>query len=309
MPGWKGLFSRAGLNTDGSNINAYRGNITARNFPGVLAGVPSGYSSNTWYVDSDKTTSGNGQSWVQAYKTVTEALAAAGDHDVILIQKGIYDEGAVLNITQEGLKMFGMNTTDYMFGTTSLKASAANHIIFTVNANEVEIGNLAFIQNNANKCISVATTVSTYKTHIRNCHFGSGAATYGVDGGAGVYDSVDVIIENCSFTIGGGLVGARLNGTRCAIISSNFQIGTASTGYVHTPTTGNRPYTRVLGCLFHTVDVANGIGITVTGTPTVGFLTIDGCHFIYFADNNHAVSTRTGYCGLNWRDAAVLPVT
>jgi len=297
-------FLKVGIVPDLDGSIRVEGNIYARNFPGIV----SGYASKVWYVDSDISISGNGKSWRRAFKTVTEALAAAGAHDTILIQKGIYDEGAVLEITQEGLRLIGMNTTNRMYGTTSLKASAADHVIIDVQANEVEIANLSFIQNNANICIQIDHSAAVYKTHIHDCHFGGGAATYSIYAG-GTFDAVDTIIERCSFTVSAGLVGVQMNGTRCAIIDCSFQIGTGSTGYVHTPTTGDRPYTRVIRCLFHTVDVTDGIGITVTGTPTVGFFTVDDCHFIYFADDDHAMSKRTGYCGLNYRDVTVLAVT
>lgn len=296
----QGDFIQMGIIPDLDGSISVEQSIYARNLIPIRGSI--------WFVDGGVTTSGTGKNWARAFKTVTEALAVAGDYDTIVIQEGIYDEGAVLNITQTGLTIMGMNTTNYMFGTTSLKASAADHIIFTIAANQVKIFNLSFIQNNATPVIKIDHTAAVYKTHIRDCHFGSGTATYGVDAG-GTFDAVDTIIERCSFTVGAAVVGVRMNATRCAIINSFFQIGTGSTGYVHTPTTGSRPYTRVLGCKFHTVDVTNGIGITVTGTPTVGFFTVDDCHFLYFADDNHAVSKRTGYCGLNWRDAAVLPVT
>lgn len=273
MPGWKGLFSRAGLNTDGSNINAYRGNITARNFPGVLAGVPSGYSSNTWYVDSDKTTSGNGQSWVQAYKTVTEALAAAGDHDVILIQKGIYDEGAVLNITQEGLKMFGMGTSGDIWGNTTIKASAANHICITVNANEVEIGNLAFVQNNANLVIQVATTGYRYKTHIHDCYFGGlSTMTFGVRGGT-TYDAVDTLVERCTFYQ--CVTGVELNGSRCTIRDNMFLMSAGDTGINVAQSGSNRSELRILGNTFRGAD-SSDTGIKFSSTPTEALFTMEG---------------------------------
>jgi hypothetical protein len=260
-----------------------------------------------WYVDKNASTAGDGRCWKSAFKTVTAALAVAGDYDTIVIEQGVYDEGAVLNLTQKGLTLKGSNTSGYMYGTTSLKASAADHIIITIAADQIEICNLSFIQNNAKAVIAIDHTAAVYKTHIHDCHFGSATATYGIDAG-GTFDAVDTIIERCGFVCGGN-VGVRMNATRAAIIDCTFQIGTAGEGYVHTPGTADRPYTRVVGCRFFTEDVTNGVGITVTNTPTAGMFFVDDCHFAYFADDNHAVSKRTGYCGLNWRDAAVLPVT
>jgi hypothetical protein len=262
----------------------------------------------TWYVDKDVTASGDGRCWMSAFKTVTEALAVADEYDTVMIHEGVYDEGAVLEITQKGLRLFGENTTFHMYGTTSLKASAADHVIIDVQADQVEIAYLSFIQNNANKIITIDHSASVYKTHIHDCHFGSAGATYAIDAG-GTFDAVDTIIERCHFTVGTALVGVRMNATRSALVNCYFAIAGSGTGYVHTPNTADRPYTRVIGCKFHAEDVTNGNGIVVTNTPTAGMFYVGDCLFSYFASDNKAVSKRTGYCGLNWRDAAVLPVT
>lgn len=243
--------------------------------------------------------------------TVTAAVALANAYDVIKIMPGVYDEGAVIDITQEGLKIIGSNTTGLMYGTTSMKASAADHIIFTLSANGIEIANLSFIQNNANIVISINSgttgSAAVYKNHIHDCFFGSGTATYSIDAG-GTYDAVDTIIERCGFVCGAN-VGARMNGTRCALTDSVFQIGTAGEGIVHTPTTGSRPDTRYLDNKFYTVDSTNSVGITVTGTPTVGMMLMDGNHFTNFADAAHCATKRTGYAGVNYFDITLLQIT
>ena len=270
-----GKLRQVGFDLSREGTGTFRGNLYARNFPGITQGTPSGYGGHTWYVDSDVTTSGNGRSWLHAKKTITEALAAAGAHDVILIQKGIYDEGAVLNITQEGLKIFGMGTTRDMWGMSAIKASAANHICITINANEVEIGNMAFVQNNANLCIDVATTVTTYKTHIHTCFFGgSSTQTYGVRGGlSAAWDSVDVVVEDCTFYQ--CVTGVDLNGTRCTIKNNVFLLSAGDTAINVTQVGGTRPELRILdntirGCL------NTDTGVKFTGTPTEALFTMMG---------------------------------
>jgi hypothetical protein len=247
----------------------------------------------------------------KVYTSVKSAVSNAQDYDKVIVFPGVYDEGAVIDITQAGLKLRGSNTSNLMYGTTSLKASTADHIIITVSANEVEIDHLSFIQNNANVVISINSgttgSAAVYKTHIHDCHFGSATATYGIDAG-GTYDAVDTIIEDCSFVCGAN-VGVRLNGTRCAVARCVFQIGTAGEGIVHTPGTGDRPYTRYLDNKFFTEDSTNSVGITVTNTPTVGMLLIDGNTFANFADADHCVTKRTGYVGLNWFGITGLEIT
>jgi len=270
-----GKLRQVGFDLSREGTGTFRGNLYARNFPGITQGTPSGYGGHTWYVDSDVTTTGNGRSWLHAKKTITEALAVAGAHDVILIQKGIYDEGAVLNITQEGLKIFGMGTTRDMWGMSAIKASAANHICITINANEVEIGNMAFIQNNANVTIDVATTVSTYKTHIHTCYFGgSSTQTYGVRGGLSAdWGSVDVVVEDCTFYQ--CVTGVDLYGTRCTIKNNVFLLSAGDTAINVTQSGGNRPELRILdntirGCL------NTDTGVKFTGTPTEALFTMMG---------------------------------
>ena len=295
----KGDFMKMGVVPDLDGSLSVDGSLYARNLltrPGSV-----------WYVDKSLTTSGNGKTWERAFKTVTEAVAAASDYDTILIQQGVYDEGAVLNITQTGLKILGMNTTHHMYGTTSLKASAADHIILDIQANQVEIGHLSFIQGNAKSVIQINHSAAVYKTHIHDCHFGSSTATYGVYAG-GLLDAVDTIIERCHFTCGAN-VGVYIHGTRCAVVDCVFQVGTHGDGIHYIPNAADRPYGRIFHCFFSTTDNTNAVGIVVTNTPTVGMLHIDDCHFAYFADDDKCISKQTGYLGYNYRDATVIAVT
>jgi hypothetical protein len=234
---WRGDLLRGGILSDGLNVSIPDGTLAAQNMV-----VPSG---SVWYVNKNNSVTGGGRSWDDAFKTIAEAIAAAQDYDIILIEQGVYDEGVVLNITQTGLRIYGMNTTNFMFGTTSIKASAANHICITINANQVEIAYLSFIQNNANKCIAIDPTASVYKTHIHDCHFGTTAATYGVYAG-GTMDAVDTIVERCSFTVGAA-VGVYINGTRCAVIDCTFNLAAGGTAIQHYPNGGDRPYARYIG--------------------------------------------------------------
>lgn len=230
---------------------------------------------NVWYVDSDVSGSGDGKTWDTALKTVTEAIAKAGDHDTIYVQKGVYDEGAVLNITEEGLRIIGMGTSGDIWGKTTLKASAANHKIITINANEVEIINLAFVQNNANIIIDVATTATTYKTHIFGCYFGGASTqTVGVAGSSGgTYDSVDVTVENSTFYQ--CVTGVDLNGTRCTIRDNVFLLSAGDTAIEVSQSGGNRPELRILDNLIRGAN-STDTGVKFAATPTEALFTMDG---------------------------------
>jgi len=254
-----------------------------------------------WYVNSDVTASGAGRSWEGAFKTVGEAITAADEaHDTIYIKKGIYDEGAVHAITVEGLRIIGASGSGDMWGTSGLKASAADHIIFTINANEVEIRDLAFIQNNANAVIEVATTVSTYKTLIKGCYFGGGSAqTYGVRGGytAGTYDSVDVVVEDCTFYQ--CVVGVKLNGTRCTIRNNVFLLSAGDTA-IDVPMSGaNRPEQRILDNIIRGANSSDK-GIYFSATPTEALFTMVGNRVVNVATPVTVAQYTSWYDGNYW---------
>jgi len=63
---FKGDLIKAGIGTDGKNVNVFNGTLAARNLL-----VPLG---NVYYVDKGVTASGNGRSWLQAFKTIQEAV-------------------------------------------------------------------------------------------------------------------------------------------------------------------------------------------------------------------------------------------
>ena len=272
----------------------------------ILAKVEAGMvTGDIFYVDKTNgldTGSYDGHTWGAAFKTFTYALTKCGDYDTIIAAPGVYDEGAVLNITQKGLKIIGSNTTGHMWGTTSLKASAADHTILTINANEVEIANLSFIQNNANKIIAVGTTAATYKTHIHDCFFGGGqsigssTATIGIDMGV-AQDAPDCIVERCNFYM--CVIGVQMYGTRCAVIDCVFYVDGSDKGISYLNDASARASNRILNNKFYTNDSTNANAIVVENTPTAGLLFIDGNTFANFATEIKCISKTKGYIGAN----------
>jgi len=51
-----------------------------------------------WYVDSDVTSSGDGQGWSEAFKTIQEAMDAASGGDEIWVKKGTYNLSSQINV-------------------------------------------------------------------------------------------------------------------------------------------------------------------------------------------------------------------
>lgn len=209
------------------------------------AGLQIVKDSQIWYVDKNKTSpaaSGDGLSWEGAFLTLTEAIAAAGDYDVIFVGQGIYDEaGFPLTITQTGLKLLGAGSSGYNWGPCALKSSASADTILQVDANGVEIAGIDFnLYTNAKSGIVLGFSQSIYKTHIHDCFFGCSAAG-GAEGECGIavgmeetgtadggFDAVDTHIERCGFhylaTAAIAAYGTRLKVNNC-IFWTNTGIG------------------------------------------------------------------------------------
>lgn len=256
----------------------------------------------TWYCDSSVGASGDGLDWATAFKTISEAVAAASAGDVIKIRGEFSSvvEGATIELDKE-LWLIGENTTPNQGCTMIYNGGAAAYPLVTVSAHQCKIINIYFSQIVTQNSIEVG---AFWKLHVKGCKFDQAKVMINAPG-----DSPDLTIEDCFFrSITDYAIDAYV--TRMLIKNCRFlDIASAKTAIRLASNGGNRPDTAIIGCKFHTYDVTNGVAIEVTNTPTVGMLYIDDCHFSYYADDNHAVSKRTGYCGLNWRDAAVLPVT
>lgn len=234
--------------------------------------------SEIWYVDQNKTgpaSSGDGKTWDTAFLTVTEAIAAAGDYDIIFIGQGVYSEAATLAITQTGLKIFGAGTSGFIWGPTSLKSdTAADHLI-SINCNGVEIAGLDFICNTTSKnAIQMGDTTTTYKTHIHDCHFGGGGTTnIGINCDT-TQDTVDMHVERCEF-YNYTTAGIFLSGTRCKVTDCLLFVPAGAVGIdLSTDTAGNRPDKLIANNMIIGSN-STDTGIKIASTePTDGTLLI-----------------------------------
>jgi len=264
--------------------------------------LPKGQSGTFW-VDSDRTTSGLGTSPNTAVKTVAEAITAIGSttHCTVYIKKGIYTEAAVIDLAVEGTILRGQNKTGDMWGTTSIKATAS-HTIMSVNANECEIHDLSFIQNTANPIITVANTATCYKTIIRDCHFnGNGTHTYGVNvGGTGIGgDGIDTHVEGCTF-VGCVTVGFYMYGTRCVARNNLFIIASSAIAIEYPQGGGARPVGRIIGNTIRGFTLGD-TGIKLPGAAiSTSHLDISGNHVTNCATPITLAKYTTWYDGNYW---------
>lgn len=203
---WRGCFSKAGIDSDGKNVSIPNGTITARNYLPPYGTI--------WYVDKNESTSGGGRSWEDAFLTITEAVTAASNYDIIMVGPGFYTEAATITITQTGLKIIGLNSSSKTRGPSAMKTptSAGPMLTIAVNANDVEIMNMSFIATSGQKGIQLggATTGYVWRTHIHDCgFFGDGTGTYAIGNygitttpSAGAFpDVAECVVEDCFFYI------------------------------------------------------------------------------------------------------------
>ncbi len=240
------------------------------------------------------------------YTTVTLALAAAEAGDTIFICPGFYSEGAVLNITQQGLRLLGPGKDNLAI--TGLKTNSNSHHIITVNANDVEIAGLSFFGNESGyDAIRVDTGTAAFKCHIHDCKFdGGGAGEYAIYLGD-TMDAPDCLIENNLFR-SWDTACIRANATRAVIRNNLFLVYSSKAGIVYVPTTGSRPDGQILDNRFMCTDGTNAIGISLSGSPTAGMLFIDGNHFSmkFNATNKTITAADDGQLGVNYRGHAVI---
>jgi len=268
---WKGDFLKAGVEANGFDINVYRGNIYARNFPGSTGGsvgMVFGETAQNWYVDGSVTASGNGETWSESFKTITEALAAVGINDVIYIAPSSYDEGAVLTVDTDGIRMVGAGDwTIY----TSWITNSTDHPLVNVTADNVVFANLELYQTEAN----VGITVSGVGFRMTNCNVdGTGTGTNGI-----VIEAPWNLVEHC--TIYNWVTNAVLLDDDYCTISGNIIESIAGANAINY-NSGTGDFTRIIGNILRGVN-STDTGIVLAAGTTADELTISSNNVENFA--------------------------
>lgn len=180
----------------------------------------------------------DGSSNIQS--TITAALAVADDWDEIFVAPGDWDEGAVLAVTQEGLRIFGPSDNENQHRAMIYSSSASHHLM-TVNAHHVTVEGLGFTQTkDTYNGIMWSTTASYHKGVVRNCRFdGYGAGEYGVHLGS-TYDSPDMVVEKNRFH-SWQTAALYYNTTRGVVRDNLVHTVAAKIGIQVAQTGGNRP--------------------------------------------------------------------
>ena len=251
--------------------------------------------------------SNDGLLWTSAYASINGALDNGSAGDRFYLAPGDYDEGEEVAITLDDISIIGSG--DFNRNVSLLLSDTASHHLITVNANNVKLVGLGLTQTkDTYDAIRIASTVSSYKTRISGCRFdGYGQGEYAVHTGT-TYDSPDVVVDNCVFR-SWQTACIYANATRDIYKNNIFLTTAAKIGINYVPTTGSRPDGLILDNRFLTTDSTSAVGVSLTGTPTAGTLMIDGNKFVNFADDDHCISARTGYTGLNYLGVTAIPIT
>jgi len=164
-------------------------------------------TNNYWFVDGDKSASGGGQSWEDAYKTIQEAVTAASAGDTIFVAGRTitalatdplnYAETVIIPNGTPQLSIIGVSRGRTQGGLPQMKIGAGSTAMMTVRAPGCLIANMGF--NGASSTgggilldDDGGTSKVAFGTTITGCHFKNcvgSTATDAATGGAIMWSS------------------------------------------------------------------------------------------------------------------------
>jgi len=157
---------------------------------------------NVWYVDGDVTTSGSGNSWETAFKTIQEAVTAASAEDTIYVvakthtdytgDPASYAETIIIPYTASNLAIIGVSRGRTQGGLPQIKKGSGSTALLTIRAPGCLIANLGFngsgstgggILLDDDYAAKAAFGTSIIGCHFKNCkvttkHAETGGAIY-----------------------------------------------------------------------------------------------------------------------------------
>lgn len=290
----------------------------AKWYPEDIVGFPYNTKGEYFFVDKDKATGGGGRSWDDAFPTITEAIAAAGDDDRVFVAPGQYnEEPATIAITQSN---FALIAAQMGPGRAHTRTEIRMHgvldtDILSVNgAHNVEIAGFRLTPYNSTTStgIAVSDTAASYGVWIHDNYFYAPAAsnTQAIQmGTAASFDADSIVIENNDFWKGGSAnvpMVDWLSATRGIIRNNTFTtIGNSATWIAIDCYDATAPMGQIRDNLFWAVEGGNCIAINLP-TPAVSDWAIDGNRFINYASNDVCFDYSTYNSGLNYRGGVAI---
>jgi len=259
------------------------------------------------------------------YNTITAAIAVARDNDIIYVFPGVWEEAGTITLAYTGMKLLGVQTSGHQWGQPSIHAhTTGTHACITINAGQCEVAYLGIHQQTAASGIRIGGSEAesgntVWRTHIHDIYFGGNSTgTYGIvigdtTVGGGAYgltiDAPCTTVERCYFGFWATACAFFNAGYGSVIRDCVFQVNANSIGIKYYTDTTSRPFAFILDNRFTAVSNSTSTGISITNTPTAGYLMIDGNHFIVFGSDNLCISARTGYTALNYLGVTAIPIT
>jgi hypothetical protein len=224
------------------------------------------------------------------YNSLSAAVSASSDYDTILVAQGLQTITEAITITQNGLRILGVQPTPYSQAST-IKQATGTANIFLIKANRVEIAYLSLSERVAGKAIAIGDTAGQayYQIYIHDCNFDAySTALYGIaPGNADAanndhVDPVNLVVENCVFN-GFQTAAIVANGTRDAYLNNTILVPDSGIGILADKHTDSRGYGIIRNNFIKgTGTTDTGIKVTDTGSAaglySIVDNTIQGCN-------------------------------
>jgi len=293
---------------------------------------------DTHFVRNNGNDGNNGISVDNCFKTLAKAVSVAAAWDRIIFLpatdssaylveavEGTDDANIPITISaaKQGLKILGpLNMTQW--GSPSLHTHVAGTALILVDANQVEIGGIAFHIQAASGGIEFGSSTNIWRPYLHDCYFGGNSnALFGAivgnttGSGLGGYhrgypDTIDApcaLVERCTFMHING-PGLFFNaGYGSTVRDCHFAVAASRSGIQYYTDGTSRPFAFILNNKFTAVSNSTSTGIVVTNTPSTGYLMADGNSFVGFGSDDLCMEKRTGLVGLNYNTGVLLTTT
>lgn len=185
---------------------------------GVGGVMPNGQLTRCWFVDGDRSASGSGKSWDEAFATIQEGLDACSNGDIVYVaSKAITDAtgdptnyAEVLTMETAQVALIGVSRGRTQGGVPQVKMGSGSTALLTVQAPGCLIANMGFNGSGSTGGGILLdddnSTKSAFGTTIANCHLKNCKGTTATDsrtGGAIMWSAEgnawQVLITGCRF--------------------------------------------------------------------------------------------------------------
>jgi len=292
-------------------------------FPNMITfagGVAGGIVGNgrPWFVDGDKSTSGNGKSWTSAFATIQEGVTAASAGDVVYVvaktltdysgDPASYAETVIIPYATSSLALIGVSRGRTQGGLPQIKKGSGTTALLTIRGPGCLIKNIGFngISSTGGGILldDDYAAKAAFGTTIANCHFKNcvgTTATNAATGGAIQWGTAgnawQVLITGNRFykNVGDIVVkGSTTTVTQDVVITDNIFSGPLGSVDCNIYVGG----TGVNGMIIHN-NVFQAVPTIGSGT-NAEFIRMEGATTIGILSNNFFGST-----GLTFGDGTV----